>query len=218
MKSCSSILTKLWRLSSEESVERLVSAIAEVNESLSMRNVCTQEHSDDSCASSQFLQKQKVHLIYLQKFLEKKCDVLPVFGFRSASFDITLIQSYLLPSWTANNIQIPWLSKKLSTASFSILVEQKHNQVSRRLSCAARVNLGFVFVLNSIQRGKFRVLSAQETIILLDRSIFFCTGDDVAKSEENSNKTDVIGMCIREKEREREGGRESTQNIKSTSR
>ena len=123
MKSSSSILTKLWRLSSEESLERLVSAIAEVNESLSMRNAWTQEHSVDSCAPSQFLQKLKVHLIYLQKFLKKRCHVLPVFGFCSASFDITLIQSFLVPIWTANRIQIPWLSKRLSTASLSLLVE-----------------------------------------------------------------------------------------------
>ena len=94
----------------------------------------------------------------LSDFFEKNCDVLPVFGFRSASFDITLIQSYLLPIWTVNKIQNPWLSKKLSTASFSILLEYKLNQVSRRLSCAATVNLGFVFVLNSIQTSKFRVL------------------------------------------------------------
>ena len=88
-----------------------------------MRNVCTQENSDDSWAPSNFLRKQKVHLIYLLKILEKNCDVLPVFGFRSASFDITLIQSYLLPIWTVNKIQNPWLSKKLSTASFSNFVE-----------------------------------------------------------------------------------------------
>ena len=123
-----------------------------------------------------------------RNFWKKNCDVLPVFGFRSANFDITLIQSYLLPSWTANKIQIPWLSKRLSTASLSILVEKKHNQVSRRLSCAARVNLGFVFNLNSIQRGMFRVLSAHETNILLDWSKLVCTGDDVAKWKENSSK------------------------------
>ena len=96
-KSCSSILTKLWRLSSEASLERLVSAIAEVNESLSMRNVCTQEHSNDSCASSQNLQKQRLTWFSFRNFgkITVACCLFLVFG--SADFDLTLIQSYLLP-------------------------------------------------------------------------------------------------------------------------
>ena len=81
MKSCSSILRKLWYLGLDECLKRLVSAIAEINESLSMRNECTQENSDDSFASSQILQKQTTYLFYLQKHLENNCDVLPVFGF-----------------------------------------------------------------------------------------------------------------------------------------
>ena len=40
---------------------------------------------------------QKNQLIELQEHLERYCDVLPVFGFDSAKYDINLIKSYLLP-------------------------------------------------------------------------------------------------------------------------
>ena len=48
------------------------------------------------CASTQFLQKQKNQLIDLQETLERYCNVLPVFGFNSAKYDLNLIKSYLL--------------------------------------------------------------------------------------------------------------------------
>ena len=40
---------------------------------------------------------QKKQLIELQEHLERYCNVLPVFGFNSAKYDINLIKSYLLP-------------------------------------------------------------------------------------------------------------------------
>ena len=45
--------------------------------------------------STQFLQKNQ--LIDLQEHFERYCNVLPVFGFNSAKYDINLIKSYLLP-------------------------------------------------------------------------------------------------------------------------
>ena len=36
-------------------------------------------------------------LIHLQEHFERYCNVLPVFGFNSANYDINLIKSYLLP-------------------------------------------------------------------------------------------------------------------------
>ena len=47
--------------------------------------------------STQFLQMQKNQLIDLQEHFERYCNVLPVFGFNSANYDINLIKSYLLP-------------------------------------------------------------------------------------------------------------------------
>ena len=49
------------------------------------------------CASTQFLQTQKNQLIDFQESLELYCNVLPVFGFNIAKYDLNLIKSYLLP-------------------------------------------------------------------------------------------------------------------------
>ena len=52
---------------------------------------------DKTCTFTQFLQIRKKQLIDLQQHLERYCNVLPVFGFNSAKFDLNLIKSYLLP-------------------------------------------------------------------------------------------------------------------------
>ena len=52
---------------------------------------------NEICASTQILQIQKNELIDLQESLERYCNVLPVFGFNSAKYDLKLINSYLLP-------------------------------------------------------------------------------------------------------------------------
>ena len=56
---------------------------------------CIVEEEKDS--STQFLQTQKNQLVDLQEHFERYCNVLPVFGFNSAKYDINLIKSYLLP-------------------------------------------------------------------------------------------------------------------------
>ena len=60
-----------------------------------------QEHLDDCdneiCASTQFLQVQKNQLIDLQESLECYCNVLSVFVFNSAKYDLKIMKSYLLP-------------------------------------------------------------------------------------------------------------------------
>ena len=43
--------------------------------------------------STQFLQMQKNQIIDLQEHFERYCNVLPVFGFNSAKYDINLINS-----------------------------------------------------------------------------------------------------------------------------
>ena len=52
---------------------------------------------NETCASTQFLQIQKNQLIDLQESLERYCNVLPVFDFNSAKYDLNLIKSFLLP-------------------------------------------------------------------------------------------------------------------------
>ena len=52
---------------------------------------------NEICTSTQFLQIQKKELLDLQESLEHYCNVLPVFGFNSAKYDLNLIKSYLIP-------------------------------------------------------------------------------------------------------------------------
>ena len=52
---------------------------------------------NEICTSTQFLQIQKNQLIDLQESLERYCNVLLLFGFNKAKYDLNLIKSYLLP-------------------------------------------------------------------------------------------------------------------------
>ena len=58
---------------------------------------CFADDDEEKDVSTQFLQMQKNQLIELQEHLERYCNILPVFGFNSAKYDINLIKSYLLP-------------------------------------------------------------------------------------------------------------------------
>ena len=55
---------------------------------------------------------QKNQLIELQEHLEHYCNVLPVFGFNSAKYDINLIKSYLLPILINERNMAPTVFKK----------------------------------------------------------------------------------------------------------
>ena len=46
-----------------------------------------------TCTSTKVLQIQKKQLIDLQERLERYCNVLPIFGFNSAKYDLNLIKS-----------------------------------------------------------------------------------------------------------------------------
>ena len=52
------------------------------------------EFDNEVCATTQFLQLKKSDF---QESLERFGNVLPVFGFSSAKYDLNLIKSYLLP-------------------------------------------------------------------------------------------------------------------------
>ena len=58
---------------------------------------CFEDDDEGKDGSTQFLQIQKNQLIELQGHLERYCNVLPVFGFKSGNYDINLIKSCLLP-------------------------------------------------------------------------------------------------------------------------
>ena len=67
---------------------------------------------NEICASTQFLQIQKNQLIDLQVFLERFCNILSVFGFHSAKYDLNLIKSYLLPNLVNEQDIEPTVIKK----------------------------------------------------------------------------------------------------------
>ena len=72
---------------------------------------CILEEEEKSLPT-QFLQMQKIHLIDLQEKFERYWNVLAVFGFNSAKYDIVLIKSYLLPNLVNEQVIEPTLIKK----------------------------------------------------------------------------------------------------------
>ena len=64
---------------------------------LQFEDECVEDETEEGKCSTQFLRFQKNQLIDLQEHFERYCNVLPVFGFNSAKYDINLIKSYLLP-------------------------------------------------------------------------------------------------------------------------
>ena len=67
---------------------------------------------NETCTFTQFLQIEKKQLIDLQEHLERYCNVLPVFGFNSAKYDLNLLKPHLLPILvTERNIE-PTIIKK----------------------------------------------------------------------------------------------------------
>ena len=81
---------------------------------------CFDDDNEEKDASTQFLQMQKKQLIELRELLERYCNVLPVFGFNSAKYDINLIKSYLLPIFiNEKNMELIVIKKANQFASFN---------------------------------------------------------------------------------------------------
>ena len=73
---------------------------------------CLEDDNEEKDALTQFLQMQKNQLIELQEHLECYCNLLPVFGFNSANYNINLIKSYLLPILINEWSMEPTVNKK----------------------------------------------------------------------------------------------------------
>ena len=74
----------------------------------------------DDCDNS-ILADTKNQLIDLQESVERYCNVLPVFGFKSAKYDLNLIKSYLLPILVnERNIEPTFIKKANQFISFKI--------------------------------------------------------------------------------------------------
>ena len=83
---------------------------------------CFEDDNEEKDASTQFLQMQKNQLIELREHLERYCNVLPVFGFNSAKYDINLIKSHLLPILINERKMEPIVIKKPINLCLSNLV------------------------------------------------------------------------------------------------
>ena len=73
---------------------------------------CFEDDNEEKDTLTQLLQMQKNQLIELQEHLERYCNVLPVFRFNSAKYDINLTKSYLLPILINERNMEPILIKK----------------------------------------------------------------------------------------------------------
>ena len=69
---------------------------------------------NEVCASTQFLHIQKKQIFDFQETLEHYCNVLLVFGFSSAKYDINQIKSYLLPILVNERDIEPAVIKKMN--------------------------------------------------------------------------------------------------------
>ena len=74
---------------------------------------------NETSTSTQFLQIQKKQSIDLQEHLERYCNVLPIFGFNRAKYDLNLIKSYLLSILVNERNIEPTVIKKRTSLSRS---------------------------------------------------------------------------------------------------
>ena len=73
---------------------------------------CSEDDNEEKDASTQVLQMKKNQLTELQEHLERYCNVLPVFGFNSAKYDISLFKSDLLSILINESNMEPTVIKK----------------------------------------------------------------------------------------------------------
>ena len=121
---------KLKFLEVETAIKVKLSAVLEklnkrrsekTNTSNDYEDECVEESGAEDDVSMQFLQIQKNQLIELQEHFERYCNVLPVFGFNSAKYDINLIKCYLLPILVnERNIEPTVIKKANLFVSFKI--------------------------------------------------------------------------------------------------
>ena len=78
------------------------------------KDQCFEDDNEEKDASTQFLQLQKNQSIELYEHLERYCNVLLVFGFNSAKYDINLIKCYLLPILINERKMEPTVIKKVN--------------------------------------------------------------------------------------------------------
>ena len=78
------------------------------------------------------------------------------------------------------------------------LLNNKLDYVFRELKCAAKVDLGFGFVLKNIEDGLCRYFYAHENTTAMERSKLVCTPVDITNLKKNLQKMDIVDLGTRE--------------------
>ena len=87
-----------------------------------------------------------------------------------------------------------------SLSSFDIsLLNDKLDYVFKELKCAAKVNIGFGFVLKNIEDGMCRYFYAHENNTILERTKIVCTQADMTNLKDRMQKMDIVDLFTRER-------------------
>ena len=78
-------------------------------------------------------------------------------------------------------------------------VKEKLDVVFNKLTCAAKINLAFGFILKSVDDGACRYFYPHENSTILERSKLVCTKGDMNKVKDTLDRSDLIGSCTHER-------------------
>ena len=79
------------------------------------------------------------------------------------------------------------------------LLNDKLDYVFKKLKCAAKVNLAFVFLLKNIEDGMSRCFCAHENNTIMERAKLVCTQADMTNLKDRMQKLDFVDLCTRER-------------------
>ena len=77
------------------------------------------------------------------------------------------------------------------------LLNDKLDYVFKELTCAAKVNLAFGFVLKNIEDGMCRYFYAHENNTIMERSKLVCTQADMTNLKDRMQKMDIVDICTK---------------------
>ena len=79
------------------------------------------------------------------------------------------------------------------------LLNDKLDYVLKELTCAAKVNLAFGFVLKNIEDGMCRYFYAHEDNTIREKNKLVCTRADMSNLKDRMQKKDIVDLCTQER-------------------
>ena len=79
------------------------------------------------------------------------------------------------------------------------VVEEKPDQIFKKLKCAAEKNLAFGFISENLEEGRFKFFYAHESNTLLDWPKLVCTNDDLTELRTLSTKQTSSNRAVEER-------------------